>query len=77
MSAPVNTHAARTMLNRDQDLRDWAEQYLKEKEHARFREEQPQATLEEFERHWRYSKPELMHEGAVEAVTAYRARQQN
>lgn len=74
MSAPVNTHAARTMMNRDPDLRDWVEQYLKELEHARFRTEQPAATDEEFERHWRYVRPERMHEGAIEAVTAYKQR---
>jgi hypothetical protein len=75
MSAPVNTHAARTMLNRDPDLRDWAEQYLKEQERARFKEENSTADDEEFERHWRYVRPERMHEGAIEAVTAYRESQ--
>ena len=76
MSAPVNTHAARTLLNRDPDLRDWAEQYLKQQEHALFAAENPDAALEEFERHWRYVRPERMHEGAIEAVTAYKERQQ-
>ncbi len=75
MSAPVNMHAARTLMNRDPDLRDWVEQYLKEQEHARFREEQPAASDDDFERHWRYVRPERMHEGAIEAVTAYRERQ--
>jgi hypothetical protein len=29
-------------------------------------------TDEEFEKYWRYHKPELMHEGAAEAVQAYK-----
>ena len=31
-------------------------------------------TDEEFEKHWLYVRPERMHEGAVEAVVAYRQR---
>lgn len=67
MSAPINTHAARMALNRDPELRQWAEQWLKGKERAA----RPEMTDEEFEKHWMYVRPETMHEGAVEAVTAY------
>jgi hypothetical protein len=31
---------------------------------------------EEFDKHWRYVKPERMHEGAIEAVTAFMQAQQ-
>jgi len=65
---PLNMHAARTALNRDQELRQWAEQWLKEKE----RTAQLPMTDEQFEKHWQYVRPERMHEGAIEAVTAYR-----
>jgi hypothetical protein len=67
MNAPINMHAARTALNRDSALREWAEQWLKERE----RSTQPQLSDEEFEKHWRYVRPERMHEGAIAAVTAY------
>lgn len=70
MSAPISMHEARTALNRDYDLRDWAEQWLKNKERAA----QPSMSVEEFDKHWLYVRPERMHEGAVEAVTAYRQR---
>jgi hypothetical protein len=33
-------------------------------------------TDEEFEKHWLYHRPERMHEGAIEAVAAYRQRNQ-
>ena len=67
MSAPLNMHAARTALNRDPALRQWAEQWLKDRERAA----RPEMTDDEFEKHWMYVRPETMHEGAVEAVTAY------
>ena len=60
-------HAARTALNQDAELRRWAEQWLKDRE----RKAQPALTDEEFEKHWRYVRPERVHEGAVEAVAAY------
>jgi hypothetical protein len=63
-------HEARTALNRDPELRDWAEQWLKGKERAA----EPAMGDEEFEKHWRYVRPERMHEGAAEAVAAYRQR---
>jgi len=70
MSAPLNMHAARTALNHDSTLRKWAEQWLKAKERA----VQETLTDEEFEKHWLYVRPERMHEGAIEAVTAYQER---
>jgi len=68
MSLPLNMHAARMALNQDPDLRRWAEEWLKQKE----RKLQPALTDEEYEKHWLYVRPERMHEGAVEAVAAYR-----
>ena len=68
MSAPINTHAARTALNQDTELRKWVEGWLKKKE----RTVESTMTDEEFEKHWLYVRPERMHEGAVEGVAAYR-----
>ena len=73
MDIPINMHAARTALNRDPELRQWAEQWLKGKERAA----QPALTDEEFEKHWLYVRPERMHEGAIEAVVAYRDRNED
>ena len=70
MSLPLNMHAARMALNQDPDLRRWAEEWLKQKERNR----QLTLTDEEYEKHWLYVRPERMHEGALEAVTAYRER---
>lgn len=67
MSQPISMHAARSALNRDPELREWAEQWLKKQERAA----QPSLSDEEFEKHWRYVKPERMHEGAVAAVSAH------
>lgn len=67
MNPPINMHAARTALNRDPELRDWAEQWLKKQERA----SQPALSDEEFEKHWLYVRPERMHEGAIAAVSAY------
>ena len=63
-------HGARTALNRDSDIRAWAEEYLKQKTRA----DNTGMTDEEFEKYWRYHKPEIMHEGATEAMAAYRDR---
>lgn len=60
-------HAARTALNRDPKLRQWAEQWLKAKE----RIGKEAMTDEEFDNHWLYVRPERMHEGALEAVAAH------
>ena len=67
MSTPLNMHAARMAINRDPELRQWVEQWLKGKE--RFLT--ATMTDEEFEKHWLYVRPERMHEGALEAVSAY------
>jgi hypothetical protein len=67
MNSTLSMHAARSALNRDPDLRDWAEQWLKDRE----RIGREDMTTEEFDKYWRYVKPERMHEGAIEAVTAY------
>ena len=63
-------HGARTALNKDQEIRAWAENFLKEKT----RGEKPEMTEEEFEKFWRYHKPEIIHEGATEAMAAYRSQ---
>lgn len=63
-------HGARTALNHDMDIRAWAEEYLKQKT----RDENTQMTDEEFEKYWKYHKPEIMHAGAAEAMAAYRTR---
>ena len=64
-------HGARTALNTDSDTRAWAENFLKEKT----RVENAQMSEEEFEKHWKYHKPEIMHAGAAEAMAAFRQRQ--
>ena len=61
-------HGARTALNTNTDIRAWAENYLKEKT----RGENSPMTDEEFEKYWKYHKPEIMHAGAAEAMAAYR-----
>ncbi len=61
-------HGARTALNTNEEIRAWAENYLKEKT----RGENASMTDEEFEKHWRYHKPEIIHAGATEAMAAYR-----
>ena len=61
-------HGARTALNTDSDIRSWAENFLKEKTRA----EQTEMSDEEFEKYWKYHKPEIMHAGAAEAMQAFR-----
>jgi len=72
MNSTISMHTARTAMNRDPQVREWAEQFLKNKE----RQSAAAMTDDEFEKHWRYVRPERMHEGAVEAVSAYVAAQQ-
>ena len=72
MNTPLSMHAARTALNNDPDLRLWAETWLKNKE----RTAQENLADEDCEKHWLYVRPERMHEGAIEAVTAYLQRNQ-
>lgn len=62
-------HGARTALNQNSEMRDWCEDYLKSKE----RENKPEMSDEEFAKHWRYHRPEIMHAGAAEAVQAYKS----
>jgi hypothetical protein len=67
-------HGARTALNHDSDIRAWAENFLKD----RTRVLNTAMSDEEFEKYWRYHKPEIMHEGAAEAMAAWReARSQD
>lgn len=63
-------HGARTALNQNMEIREWCENFLKEKTRA----EKPEMTDEEFAKHWRYHRPEIMHAGAAEAVQAYKMR---
>ena len=70
MSGQVNMHAARSAMNNDSNVRKWVEQWLKAKERA----VKSDLTDEEFEKHWLYVRPERMHEGAIEGVTAYQER---
>ncbi len=67
LQTPVTMHASRTALNQDSTLREWAETWLKNKE----RLSQPAMSDAEFDKHWLYVRPERMHEGAIEAVTAF------
>jgi len=67
MSTPVTMHAARTALNNDPELRNWVENWLKAKE----RTTASAMTEAEFEKYWLYVRPERMHEGAIEGVSAY------
>lgn len=64
-------HGARTALNTDTDIRAWAENFLKEKT----RVENTSMSDEEFEKYWKYHKPEIIHAGAAEAMAAYRNRE--
>lgn len=70
METQISTHAARMVMNRDPEARDWVEQWLKNRERAA----QDSLSEEEFERHWKFVRPERMHEGAVEAFSAYQQR---
>ena len=63
-------HGARTALNTDMDKRAWAENFLKEKT----REENTRMSDAEFEKYWKYHKPEIMHACAAEAMAAYRQK---
>lgn len=63
-------HGARSALNANPEIRAWAENYLKEKT----RSENTQMSEEEFEKYWRYHKPEIIHAGSADAVQAYKTR---
>lgn len=64
-------HGARTALNHRPEIRQWCEDFLKQK-HRRIN---AAMTDEEYEKYWRYHKPEIMHEGAAEAVQAYKMQE--
>ena len=64
-------HGARSALNANPEIRAWAEDFLKQKT----RGEKPEMSNEEFEKYWRYHKPEIVHAGAAEAVQAYKNRE--
>ena len=59
-------HGARTALNTNAEIRAWCEDFLKEKT----RSEKPELSDEEYEKYWKYHTPEIMHEGAGEAIQA-------
>ncbi len=61
-------HGARTALNTNPEIRAWAEIFLKEKAKS----ENAAMTEEEFEKYWRYHKPEIIHAGAAEAVESWK-----
>ena len=63
-------HGARTALNQNMEMREWCELFLKNRE----RETKPEMSDEEFEKYWKYHKPEIMHSGAAEAMQAYKDR---
>ncbi len=63
-------HGARTALNKDMEIREWCENFLKEKHRAL----KSEMNEEEFAKFWKYHRPEIMHEGAAEAILAYKAR---
>lgn len=63
-------HGARTALNQNQEIRAWAENFLKEKTRAA----KTEMSAEEFEKFWRYHKPEIMHDRSAEAMQAYKSR---
>jgi arginyl-tRNA--protein-N-Asp/Glu arginylyltransferase len=62
------THGARSAMNHNPEIRIWVENYLKNK----VREEKAEMSNEEFEIFWKYHKPEIMHERAVEGFLAYK-----
>ena len=64
-------HGARTALNTNPEIREWAENFLKEKA----RGENGAMSEDEFEKYWKYHKPEIVHAGAAEAIQAYKERQ--
>lgn len=64
-------HGARTALNQNSEMREWCEFFLKDREKA----SKPEMNDEEFEKYWRYHRPEIMHAGAADAVQAYKARE--
>lgn len=64
-------HGARTAMNRVPEIREWVEQYLKSKH----RSLNPAMSDDEFEKYWKYHRPEIMHAEAAEGIEAYKQRQ--
>jgi hypothetical protein len=64
-------HGARAALNTNPEIRAWAENFLKDKARA----ENAAMSDEEFEKYWRYHKPEIIHAGAADAVQAWKTRE--
>jgi uncharacterized protein involved in tolerance to divalent cations len=64
-------HGARSALNTNPEIRAWAEDFLK----LKTRGENAEMSDEEFEKYWRYHKPEIVHAGAGEAIQAYKDRE--
>ena len=64
-------HGARSAMNADPAIRSWVEDYLKETTRAGKQD----LSDEEFEKYWKYHKPEIMHEGAADAIQAYKNRE--
>ncbi len=73
MKQEITVHAARMAMNRNPEIRAWCEERMKAKE----REANPEMSEEELAKHWLYVRPERMHEGAVEAVSAYYSQHEN
>lgn len=63
-------HGARTAMNRVPEIRDWVERFLKMKH----RELNGAMSDEEFEKYWKYHRPEIMHAEAAEGIAAYKAQ---
>jgi hypothetical protein len=72
-TAPISMHAARTALNNDPEVRAWVENWLKVRERERYCAQEG-GSDEAFEKHWKYVRPETMHEGALEGYKAYLAK---
>lgn len=72
-NAPVSMHVARSAMNNDPAVRAWVEEFLKARERERYLA-QAVGTADAFETHWKYVRPETMHEGALEGYSAYLAR---
>jgi hypothetical protein len=70
-TAQITTHVARMAMNRDPEVRAWVEEWLKARERERYLAGGGDADDEAFEKHWRYVRPETMHEGAVDGYRAY------
>lgn len=64
-------HGARTAMNRVPEVREWVENFLKEKHRAIHSE----MSDSEFDTYWKYHKPEIMHAEAAEGVQAYKERE--